>query len=358
LSTTPISGAPRQATDYRGSTAIDESAVTAWTQSHVADLRPPLRFELIDGGRSNLTYRVTDSRQEVWVLRRPPLGSTLATAHDMSREYRIVSALTSTNVPVAQLVGLCTDDTVTGAPFYVMKFVDGFVIRNQEEARGLAADVRLRASHSLTDALIRIHSVDPDSIGLGTLGRKDGYVSRQLKRWYTQFQASKCTEIQLVHEVHDALTRNIPEEASATIVHGDYRLDNCILDDDGEVVAVLDWELCTLGDPLADVGLLLAYWAEPGDRFTAMADSPTQIQGFASRSELCDRYAAQSGRDLSGIDYYTALGYWKISCIMAGIYTRLSSSATGVAHTREPDIDSFRERVQFMAALAAQTLAR
>jgi aminoglycoside phosphotransferase (APT) family kinase protein len=335
---------------------IQVAEVTEWMQAHLPRLRAPLQFSLIAGGRSNLTYRVTDADSQVWVLRRPPLGPVLATAHDMGREYRIVAALASTEVPAAPLVGLCVDETVNGVPFYVMEFVDGMVVRDQDQGLALEPDVRRRASTSVVDALCTIHAIDPDVVGLGELGRKELYLGRQLRRWYGQFEASACTEVQLVHDLHSYLLEDMPEQGPATIVHGDYRLDNCILQDSGEVLAVLDWELCTLGDPLADVGLLLAYWSEPGDRFTAVAGSATQVEGFASRRQLIERYAEVSGRELSRIAYYTAFGYWKVACIMAGIYTRRMGVATGTNDQGDVDVETFRTQVRSMAEMASEIL--
>lgn len=335
---------------------IRVAEVTAWMQAHVSTLRAPLQFSLIAGGRSNLTYKVTDADSHVWVLRRPPLGRVLATAHDMAREYRIVAALASTEVPAAPLVGLCTDEAVNGAPFYVMEFVDGIVVRDQNQGLALEPDIRLRASMSVVEALCTIHAIDPDVVGLGDLSRKELYLARQLKRWYGQFEASACTDVQLVHELHSYLSKDMPEQGPATVVHGDYRLDNCMLKGSGEVVAVLDWELCTLGDPLADVGLLLAYWSEPGDRFSAVAGSATQVAGFASRPQLIEQYADGSGRDLSRITYYTAFGYWKVACIMAGIYTRRIGAAMGTTDQDDVGVETFRTQVRSMAEMAAEIL--
>jgi aminoglycoside phosphotransferase (APT) family kinase protein len=275
----------------------------------------------------------------------------------MGREYRIVAALASTDVPAAPLVGLCTDESVNGAPFYVMEFVDGMVVRDQNQGLALEPDVRLRASSSVVDALCTIHAIDPEVVGLGDLSRKELYLARQLKRWYGQFEASACTDVQLVHDLHSYLFAEMPEQIGpATIVHGDYRLDNCMLKDSGEVVAVLDWELCTLGDPLADVGLLLAYWSEPGDRFAAVAGSATQVAGFASRRQLIERYASASGRDLSRVAYYTAFGYWKVACIMAGIYTRRIGGAMGTADQDDVGVETFRTQVRSMAEMALEIL--
>jgi aminoglycoside phosphotransferase (APT) family kinase protein len=307
---------------------IDGPRVTGWFEAH-APVEPPLSFELIAGGRSNLTYRVTDNRGGAWVLRRPPLGHVLATAHDMGREHRVMSALAPTDVPVPPMVGLCSDDDVNGAPFYVMGYVDGTVVRDRSTGEGLTVEQRTRAGRDITDVLARIHAVDVDAVGLGDLGRKEGYIERQLKRWHGQWQQSQTRELRVVDEVHDALVARVPPQGPATIVHGDYRLDNCLLGSDGHIAAVLDWELCTLGDPLADVGLLLVYWSEVGDTHQALPNAPTALDGFPTRAELVDNYAQASGRDLSDVDYYVAFGYWKLACILEGVYARYKHGAMG-----------------------------
>jgi aminoglycoside phosphotransferase (APT) family kinase protein len=292
------------------------------------------------------------------VLRRPPLGHVLATAHDMSREHKIMSALGPTEVPVPPVVGLCSDDSVNGAPFYVMRFVDGHVVRDADTAREvLDADGRRRAGDDIADVLAAIHSVDVDAVGLGDLGKKEGYITRQLKRWYSQFQASNeltGRPVPLIHEVHDALASRIPEQGAPGIVHGDYRLDNCIVDDKGQIAAVLDWELCTLGDPLADLGLLLVYWTEPTDSSQALLAAPTAVDGFPSRAEVVERYAERSGRDVSAVDYYVAFGYWKLACICEGVYARYSKGAMGKAS----GFEGFERQVQGLADLASSRVAK
>jgi len=312
---------------------VDGPRVTAWFEAHVDGVKPPLDFKLIAGGHSNLTFSVTDSAGSVWVLRRPPLGHVLATAHDMRREHTIISALGPTPVPVAPAIGLCSDEDVNGAPFYVMGFVEGTVVRDSHTATTvLDEDDRRRAGESIADVMAEIHAVDVDAVGLGQLGKREGYIERQLKRWYSQFQQSnELTQrpVPLVHEVHDTLAARIPPQEGTSIVHGDYRLDNCMLGDDGRIVAVLDWEICTLGDPLADVGLLRVYWNEPDDPHATLLTPPTTVPGFPTRAQLLERYAANSGRDLSAIDFYVAFGYWKLACIVEGVYARYAHGAMG-----------------------------
>lgn len=336
---------------------IQVEAVSAWLDTHVAGARAPYSFSLIAGGRSNLTYGVTDGTGSRFVLRRPPLSHALASAHDMGREHRIISALSATPVPVPQALGLCADETVNGAPFYVMEFVDGHVVRDQDAAhRMLTTEARRAASNSLVDTLVEIHRVDPVSVGLGELGRHEGYIARQLKRWYGQWNASKTRELADIDQVHDGLLARIPEQGPATIVHGDFRLDNCILGDDGNVRAVLDWELCTLGDPLADLGLLMVYWTGPHDEVDVRPFSGTQVEGFLDRRDIAERYARVSGRDISRLDFYVAFAYWKLACIMEGVFARYRAGAMGA--TDEQSLRLFSEQVEMAARQASQTLAR
>jgi aminoglycoside phosphotransferase (APT) family kinase protein len=334
---------------------IDSENVTAWFGEHVPAATAPLSFSLITGGHSNLTFAVADQKGRRWVLRRPPLGHVLATAHDMGREHKILSALGPTDVPVAPVAGLCTDDTVNGAPFYVMEFVDGTVVRDVSAAEALSVGQRRAAGNSIVDTLARIHDVDVDAVGLGDLGRREEYIERQLKRWYGQFNKSRNREVPLVDEVHDSLLANVPEQSAATIVHGDYRLDNCMLADDGTIAAVLDWEICTLGDPLADVGLLMVYWADPDEPTHSGLPAPTSAEGFPKKAELLERYAAASGRDLSQIGFYTAFGYWKLACIIEGVYARYVAGAMGDRGDASA-FDFFGEQVVALAQAAHDAL--
>jgi aminoglycoside phosphotransferase (APT) family kinase protein len=329
---------------------INAAAVTGWLAGNTSPISPPLTFTAIAGGHSNLTYTVSDSVGRRWVLRRPPLGQVLATAHDMEREHRIISALDPTNVPVAPVVGLCVDESVNGAPFYVMDFVDGTVVRDLNDASALTVAQRQAAGTSLIDVLARIHAVDPAAVGLGDLARHDGYIERQLKRWNRQFEASRTRDLPIMEQVHADLCAAIPEQGPASIVHGDYRLDNCMLGPDGSIVAVLDWELCTLGDPLADLGLLLVYWSEPGENGSLAVTPATGIDGFPTRAELVERYGAATGRDTSAIDFYVAFGYWKLACIIEGVFSRYSGGSMG-AHDAQ-DFSGFGDTVIMLAEAA------
>ena len=335
---------------------IDSGEIEKWFEANVSSAELPLRFQKISGGHSNLTYEVADSNNRRWALRRPPLGKRLGSAHDMGREHKVVSALAGTEVPVAPIAGYSEDDSVNGAPFYVMEFVEGPILRNQAEAEQHFDDAeRAAIGERVADTLVDIHAVDVDSVGLGDLGKKEDYVARQLHRWQKQWVGSKTRELPVVDEVHDRLAARIPEQGPATIVHGDYRLDNMILTDSGEVAAVVDWELCTLGDPLADVGLLFVYWAQPGDQMTALMQPPTLADGFPEREALMARYAERSGRDLGELDFYVALARWKLAIILEGVYSRYAAGQYGKT---DQGIDEFAKGVEDLANAAAEAEAR
>jgi aminoglycoside phosphotransferase (APT) family kinase protein len=340
----------------RADEAIDGRRLEAWFEKNVPGAESPLAFERISGGRSNLTYGVSDARGRRWALRRPPLGERLASAHDMAREHRILAALGPTAVPVPPVVGLCEDESVNGAPFYVMDFIEGPILRSRSEAEAeFDPEERRAIGERVVDTLIAIHAVDSDAVGLGTLGKKQDYVARQLHRWHGQWEKSKTHDLPLLDDVHRRLSGRIPEQGPATVVHGDYRLDNMILSSSGEVAAVVDWELCTLGDPLADVGMLIVYWSEPGDELMPLFEAPTIAPGFPNREEVRDRYAAASGRDLSEIDFYVALAWWKLAIILQGVYARFSAGQYGEA---EEGIDEFARIVDRIAEAADEAERR
>ncbi len=316
---------------------IDAAGVERWFAANVEGFAPPLSYERISGGRSNLTYSVSDAAGGRWALRRPPLGKRLASAHDMGREFRIISALQGTDVPVAPAVGLSEDGD---DPFYVMDWVEGPILRNLAAADLFPDPADRRAiGERVIDTLVAIHGVDPDEVGIGEMAKKADYVARQLHRWQGQWQKQHTRELPLVDEVHDRLAARIPAQGPATIVHGDYRLDNMILSPGGEVAAVVDWELCTLGDPLADVGLLLVYWGSADDDLKPLLEPATLAEGFPARDEVAGLYAERSGRDVSEIDYYVALALWKLAIILEGVFARYRAGQYGEAEeTREGDV--------------------
>jgi len=285
-----------------------------------------LRAALVEGGRSNLTYLVTDGAG-TWVVRRPPLGHVLSTAHDMAREHRVISALAPTNVPVPRTVLLCEDPEVIGAPFYVMDFMPGTPYRTERQLREIGPERTRAAVLALTDTLVELHTVGPASVGLADFGRPEGFLDRQLRRWGKQLDASRSRELPGVDKLHTALGAAVPHSPAPTVVHGDYRLDNVLVDDRERLTAVLDWEMSTLGDPLTDLGMLVMYSelrsAEAGPIATT-GGAP----GHPSTGELVERYARGSGRDVSALGWYTALAYFKIAVILEGIHYRWTLGQT------------------------------
>ncbi|ALV49366.1 phosphotransferase family protein [Streptomyces althioticus] len=286
----------------------------------------PLSGRLIEGGRSNLTYTVTDGAG-TWVVRRPPLGHVLATAHDMKREHRVISALHPTRVPVPRPVLLCEDEEVLGAPFYVMEYVEGTPYRTAEQLAPLGPGRTRAAVLNLVDTLVDLHAVDPAEVGLDDFGRPEGFLDRQLRRWGKQLDASRNRELAGIDELHAALGRALPVSPAPAVVHGDYRLDNALISDDESVRAVLDWEMSTLGDPLTDLGLLVMYSSPLG-----MPDSPVsttaEAPGHPTPAELIERYAARSGRDVSSVSWYTAFAWFKLAVILEGIHYRYTLGQT------------------------------
>lgn len=336
---------------------IHADRVTDWLASHIDGARAPFSFSLITGGHSNLTYRVEDSGGNLFVLRRPPLGAVLATAHDMAREHKIISGVGKTDVPVPPALGLCEDAGVNDAPFYVMGFVEGHVLSDSiVTQKYFEESQRWAIGESCIDVLSRLHHVDPDAVGLGDLGRKEAYLARQLKRWRGQWEKSKTRELEAMEEIYQSLTQQMPEQVGVAIVHGDYRLGNTLTSQAGQIVAVLDWELCTLGDPLADLGYLLNNWNEPGEQgptARGAALSPSSAPGFQTRAQVIERYTELTGRDASNVGYYRAFQYWRLAAIVEGVLARYLKGVMGA----KADTGAFRAQVDGLAE-AALTLVR
>ncbi len=338
-------------------TGVNEANVTAWMVEHLYAVAP-LNFELIAGGRSNLTFRVTDAVGSTYALRRPPTSHVLPTAHDMVREHTIIEALFPLGIPVAKPLGLCVDPEVNERPFYVMEFVDGAILRDRAQAES-TFDVATRSAigDNLAATLAQLHDVDVDQAGLGDLARHDGYIERQLRRWRRQFEQMKVEGVDhetVIEEVGDELARSIPVQQRVTVVHGDYRLDNTVLDHEGKVRAILDWEICTLGDPMADLGVLLCYWSEPGDTTAALLGAaPTTAPGFATRDQVLNAYARHTSLDVSHVAYYQAFGYWKLACILQGVFARYRAGATA---GDQGSVKEFPAHIAMLAETAKQTL--
>lgn len=309
-------------------TGIDVANVTSWLDDRV-EVTGKLDFDLVAHGRSNLTFILSDEANHRWVLRRPPTGHVLASAHDMGREHKIISALEWSNVPVPGVVGMCDDEAVNGAPFYLMDFIDGYIINTLDAAQPFSPEQRRMQSESLVDVLAELHRVDPDVVGLGDLGRKEAYLARQLRRWKRQIDEGSDRALPLFHELHTRLEVAMPDQQGAGIAHGDYRLDNCMIGRNHSVAAVLDWELCTLGDVLADLGGMLMWWGDPGGASLAMRDVPTLAPGYLTPSEVIERYSRNSDRELSDLPYYVAFQFWRLAAISEGVRVRFVSGAMG-----------------------------
>lgn len=314
----------------RPQTELPLDRLGAWLEEEGFPLSPPLRQELVSGGRSNLTYTLTGSDGTRVVLRRPPFDMVLATAHDMNREWRFISALRDTEVPVPRAIARDASGELLGVPFYVMSYVEGLVPHDVARASSLGLDERAALAGDLIDVMAKLHKVDVDAVGLGDMARRDDYIRRQLRRWKRQWDQSACTDVEAVGRAYEWLESVVPEQVRTGIVHGDLRLGNVICDKAGAIKAVLDWELATLGDPLADLSWLISSWAEAADPTSGEPHpnaSPTVLAGFPGRDWLTARYAERSGADLSTLPFYIAFSIWRGVCISAGVYTRYVSGA-------------------------------
>ncbi|MFC4605790.1 phosphotransferase family protein [Rhodococcus kronopolitis] len=334
---------------------LDEEAVSAWIADLGVGAVAPLTFTRIGNGQSNLTFRVDDSGGAQWVLRRPPLGHLLVSAHDVAREYRILSALQGTGVPVPKVLALTEDPAVTDAPLMLMSYVDGVVLDSIGVARKLSPEIRRATGLSMPAALASIHRVDLELADLEDLASHSPYAERQLKRWSGQWEQSKTREIPAIDELRAVLARSIPEQREVTLVHGDFHLSNVITSrEDGRVVAVLDWELCTLGDPLADVGALLAYWSEADDVVIGPFIAST-LEGFPTREELAQAYFEETHRDPSALGFWHALALWKIAIIAQGVIRRTMEDPRNTAAVGGPSdkiIDDIVARAMIVASEA------
>ncbi|MFW6689499.1 phosphotransferase family protein [Streptomyces sp. MAR4 CNX-425] len=311
--------------DDRPPPGLDLGALRRHLDAELPGLvRGALGARLIEGGRSNLTYAVTDDTG-TWVVRRPPLGHVLATAHDMAREHRVLTALRPTPVPVPRTLLLCTDDSVLGAPFYVMEFAPGTAYRTAGQLAALGPARTREIVLGLVDTLVDLHAVDPGGVGLDGFGRPDGFLERQLRRWGKQLDASRSRDLPGIDPLHDALARDLPPAAAPAVVHGDYRLDNVLVDSRSgtdTLTAVLDWEMSTLGDPLADLGLLTMYSTPLGGPGPSPVPTTADAPGHPTAAEITARYADRSGRDVSRVSWYTAFAYFKLAVILEGIHYR------------------------------------
>ena len=333
-------------------------AVEAWIEANIEGLTPPFEWTRLPGGHSNLTYQLKDQHGKLAVIRRPPQGELLPKAHDMSREWALISALGPTPVPVPEAYGFCESPDVTGAWFYVMGHVDGHPLYNADDTNTYVPESeRRKTAFSFIDVLADLHSVDPDAVGLGDLGKKDSYVARQLKTWYRSWTASiepAQFDDPRAHEIQQFLLDALPEQGPARVVHGDYGLHNCLVGPDCTIAAVVDWEISTLGDPLADLGYALNWFSDPSDPEPPLPEATTAPPGFPTRTELAQRYGERTGRDLSQLDYYIGFNRWKSAAIVHGVYARYMA---GNKSSDDVDLPEMRERISRSLTLAERALA-
>ena len=330
------------------SLGIDGGAIEQWFAVEVPDAVPPLTFDLLAGGRSNLTYRVLDAQGRSWVLRRPPAGPLRPGAHSMDREWRILTALQSSPVPVPRTVAFCTDPDVTGAEFYVMNHVDGIVIDNADSAAALAHSARHRLGCQVVATLADLHHIDPAAVGRQRDARTRSYVARQLDFWMRQIGTGGTQRTPEIVDVHGTLSKNSPRQRWITLTHGDFRLGNLLVSRTGAIKAVLDWELWTVGDPLADLGWLAAWWTiSEDDGWVAR-----RAAGFPTVSELGAHYQRLTGRDVSDLPYYVGFALWRLACIAQGVYERYSAGMMGNSPTPLDELAA-RPRELAVAAMSA-----
>ncbi len=345
--------------ESKGPEGYDQPAVEAWIAEHVDGLTPPLQWTRLEGGHSNLTYRLDDADGRSAVIRRPPQGVLLPKAHDMSREWSLISALGPTAVPVPPALAFCESPDITGAWFYVMGLVNGRPLYNAAHTEEwVPEECRVKLAHSFVDVLAELHAVDPDEVGLGTLGKRDSYVARQLRTWYRSWTAS-VEPAQLddarAHDLQRYFLEHLPDQGPARVVHGDYGLHNCLVGPDSVIAAVVDWEISTLGDPLADLAYAMNQWMPATDTMPSGSGGATAAPGFPSRESLLERYAERTGRDLSHLDYYVGFNRWKSAAIVHGVYARYME---GKKSTEGVDLPEMRQRIVRTLDLAEEAVNR
>ena len=336
---------------------IDLTKLSGYLAQHRPDLfSGSLSSKLLAGGRSNLTYAVTDGSTEL-VLRRPPLSHVQASAHDMSREYRVISALGPTDVPVPATELFCDDPDVIGAPFYLMELSPGIAYRRRADVEALGPDTLRHLMFDLVDTLVALHTVDPAEVGLADLGKVSGFNTRQLRTWRRQLEGLRSRELAGIDELAFLLASDIPEPGTGGLVHGDYRLDNVLIDGatgQERITAVLDWEMSTLGDPLSDLALLLLYADQPmldGDGPDGASSAISSVPGYPTADEIVARYAVGSGRDVSDLRWYRAFASFKLAVVLEGVYFRFQHGAT-----LGPGFDGIAEMVQPLVEQGLRTL--
>lgn len=351
--------ASQSAKNTREAEGYDVPVVEAWIEANTEGLTPPFEWTRLEGGHSNLTYLLKDESGRKAVIRRPPLGELLPKAHDMSREWAVISSLAPTGFPVPAALGFCDDKEVTGAFFYVMGFAEGRPLYTAAETHEwVPSDRRVTLAHSFIDTLANLHALDPDEIGLGTLGKKEDYIGRQVKTWYRSWEASvepAQYDDPRAHELRQYFLDHRPEQGRARVVHGDYGFHNCLIGADSTVAAVVDWEISTLGDPLADLAYTLKSWPETDADFARNPNSPPSAGGFPARSELAQRYADRTGRNIDMLEFYIGFNHWKSAAILHGVYARYLE---GKKSTEGVDLNLLLTRIEASLAAAVSAISR
>jgi aminoglycoside phosphotransferase (APT) family kinase protein len=335
----PQAGPAEQHSQAQTPRGLDLGRLRPWLRSRLDLGDETLHAEIISGGRSNLTFRLHAGEQE-WILRRPPLGRRLPGAHSMSREHQVLQGLADSDVPTPTVLAMCTDEDVIGVPFYVMELVTGRVLRSPEEV-DLTAEQAHDCGTSLIRTLARLHLLDYERLGLGELGHPHGYTERQVARWHRQLEASRVRELPALDELGGRLATRLPAARHSSLLHGDYRIDNVVLDerDPGHICAVLDWEMATLGDPMADLGMLLMYWGQRGEVFPSPVHEIPARPGFPTRAQAIDLYARETGWELEDLDFFVALAHFKLAVIVEGIHARhLENLTVGEGFEQIPEI--------------------
>jgi aminoglycoside phosphotransferase (APT) family kinase protein len=332
---------------------LHAGTVTDWIAGLGIGAQPPLSFSRIGAGRSNLTFDVRDAAGAHWILRRPPLGHRLASAHDVGREHHVLSRLAGTGVPAPAAIALCTDPDVADAPLLLMEHSNGVVI-DEKAARALTPATRHAIGMTLPDALARVHEVDIDAAGLSDFASHAPYAERQLKRWRRQWEEARTRDLPQVDDIASRLERAVPEQSEVVLVHGDFHMENLLFDTGTpKVEAILDWELCTLGDPLADLGGLFAYWPQPGETLASGPFAVSALPGFPTRAEIARAYRERSGRDLGALAFWEALACWKIAVIVEGVLRRRRDEPSNAAGDDQPldeaVVDQLLERATAVA---------
>lgn len=322
--------------------AVDLRALGEVLKGRGIDVRGELRGTRVGLGQSNLTYIATDDAGGRWIVRRPPRGELLASAHDVLREARILSALADTAVPVPRILCTVTDRDVADAPVVVMECIDGMVVDRMAIAQSLPMSVRHELSRGIPRTLAAVHAIDVEDHGLSTLASHAPYAGRQLRRWSRQWEQSKTRELPELDALTELLRRHVPPQRRMTLVHGDFHLRNLICTPEtGGIRAVLDWELSTLGDPLADVGTMLAYWTQADDAAVGLFDA-SALPGFARREDLVEEYCEAADVDDEDIDYWHAVGLWKVAIIAEGVLRRAFDEPSNAAEGGPGDPASVR----------------